>query len=103
MEGARIRGYCGRLARAAVGDRSVSSLALAVGWGEFLVGACVAIVLLLLATPTLIGRENYEVDFALEHDAVVAGQDAFGDFVVRSPRPGSRCLVASKSRGRCLD
>ncbi len=59
-----------------------------VGWGEFLIGACVAIILLLLATPTLIGRANYEVDFALEHDAVVAGQEAFGDFVVRSPRAG---------------
>ena len=59
---------------------------LAFGWGEFLIGAWVAIVLLLLATPTLIGRENYEVDFALEHDSVVAGDDAFGDFVVRSPR-----------------
>jgi uncharacterized protein (DUF58 family) len=56
---------------------------IAFGWGEFLVGACTAIVLLLLATPTLIGSENYEVDFTLEHDAVVAGNDAFGDFVVR--------------------
>ena len=61
-------------------------LGVAFGWGEFLIGACVAIVLLLLATPTLIGRANYEVDFTLEHDAVVAGQDAYGDFVVRSPR-----------------
>jgi len=56
---------------------------VAFGWGEFLVGACTAMVLLLLATPTLIGRENYEVDFTLEHDAVVAGHQAFGDFVVR--------------------
>ena len=61
-------------------------LGVAFGWGEFLIGACVAIVLLLLATPTLIGRANYEVDFTLEHDAVVAGHDAYGDFVVRSPR-----------------
>lgn len=61
-------------------------LGLAFGWGEFLIGAAVAIVLLLLATPTLLGRETYEVDFSLAHDAVVAGQDAFGDIVVRSTR-----------------
>ena len=61
-------------------------LGLALGWGEFLIGAGVAIILLLLAAPFLLGREAYEVDFTLEHDAVVAGQDAYGDIVVRSGR-----------------
>ena len=59
---------------------------LGLGWGEFLIGAAVAIILLLLATPFLLGREAYEVDFTLEHDAVVAGQEALGDIVVRSGR-----------------
>lgn len=59
---------------------------LVLGWGEFLIGAGVAFILLLLATPFLLGREAYEVDFTLEHDAVVAGQDAHGDIVVRSGR-----------------
>ena len=59
---------------------------LALGWGEFLIGAGVAIILLLLAAPFLLGREAYEVDFTLEHEAVVAGQEANGDIVVRSGR-----------------
>ena len=62
------------------------ALGLALGWGEFLIGACVAFVLLLLASPFMLGREAYEVDFTLEHDAVVAGDDAKGEIVVRSPR-----------------
>ena len=56
------------------------------GWGEFLIGAGVALVLLALAAPFLLGREAYEVDFTLAHDAVVAGEDALGEIVVRSPR-----------------
>lgn len=61
------------------------ALGLAFGWGEFLIGAGVAIVLILLASPFLLGREAYEVDFTLEHDAVVAGQSAEGEIAVRSP------------------
>jgi len=61
------------------------ALGLVLGWGEFLIGAGVAIVLLLLAAPFLLGREAYEVEFSLEHDAVVAGQAALGEIVVRSP------------------
>ena len=62
------------------------ALGLLLGWGEFLIGAGVALVLLLLASPFMLGREAYEVDFSLEHDAVVAGDDAQGEIVVRSPR-----------------
>jgi len=62
------------------------ALGLLFGWAEFLIGGGVAAVLLLLAMPTLIGTEAYEVDFSLEHDAVVAGGDAHGDIVVRSPQ-----------------
>ena len=59
-------------------------LGLAFGWGEALIGALVAAVLLLLAMPFLVGREAYEVDFQLSHDAVVAGNDAEGEIVVRN-------------------
>jgi len=62
------------------------AVGLLLGWGEFLIGAAVAVVLIVLAAPFLIGREAYEVGFVLEHDAVVAGQTAQGKIVVRSPR-----------------
>lgn len=61
-------------------------LGLALGWGEFLIGAAVGLVLLLLALPFLLGREQYVVDFSLGHDAVVAGTDAQGEIVVSNPR-----------------
>jgi uncharacterized protein (DUF58 family) len=61
-------------------------LGLAFGWGEFLVGAAVALVLLLMALPFLLGREQYAVDFSLGHDAVVAGSEAPGEIVVSNPR-----------------
>ncbi|MDN4480578.1 DUF58 domain-containing protein [Demequina muriae] len=59
-------------------------LGVAFGWGEFLIGALVAVALLMLALPFLLGREAYEVDFRLSHDAVVAGDDAEGEIVVRN-------------------
>ena len=58
---------------------------LALGWGEFLIGAAVGFVLLLIALPFLVGREPYEVDFRLLHDAVVAGHAAEAEIVVRNP------------------
>ncbi len=61
------------------------ALGFVLGWGEFLVGAAVALVLLLIALPFLVGREQYVVDFSLGHDAVVAGTDAEGEIVVRNP------------------
>ncbi|MFW7414881.1 DUF58 domain-containing protein [Demequina sp. SO4-18] len=61
-------------------------LGLAFGWGEFLLAALLATVLLILALPFLLGREAYEVDFDLSHDAVVAGTDAEGEIVVRNTR-----------------
>lgn len=62
-----------------------AAIGLAFGWGEFLVGAAVGLVLLLIAVPFLVGREPYEVDFRLLHDAVVAGQSAEAHIVVRNP------------------
>jgi uncharacterized protein (DUF58 family) len=62
------------------------AVGLVLGWGEFLIGAAVALVLVVLATPFLLGKEAYEVEFSLEHDAVVAGHTAHGEIVVRSPK-----------------
>jgi len=56
------------------------------GWSEFLIGGFIAVILLIIAVPFLLGKESYEVDFGLGHDAVVAGQDAEGEIVVRNPQ-----------------
>ncbi|WP_082096023.1 DUF58 domain-containing protein [Demequina flava] len=61
-------------------------LGLVLGWGEFLIGSLVGLLLLLIALPFLLGRESYEVDFRLLHDAVVAGHDAQAEIVVRNQR-----------------
>ena len=60
-------------------------LGLTVGWGEALMGAAAGLVLLLIALPFLVGSEQYEVDFTLRHEAVVAGTDADGEIVVTNP------------------
>lgn len=64
------------------------------GWDEFVVSAVVAVMLLVLATPFLLGRSAYEVDFALERDNVVAGSDVAGDIVVRNA--SSRVALPSR-------
>lgn len=56
------------------------------GWAEFLVGGALAVLLLVIAVPFLLGKEAYDVDFGLHHDAVVAGHDAEGEIVVRNER-----------------
>ncbi|WP_062519345.1 DUF58 domain-containing protein [Demequina silvatica] len=65
---------------------ALAGLALGLGWGweEALVGGVVAAVLLLVAVPFLLGEVRYRVDFALERDAVVAGEEAAGDIVVEN-------------------
>ncbi|WP_430868071.1 DUF58 domain-containing protein [Demequina aurantiaca] len=55
------------------------------GWSELLISGLIALILLVIAVPFLVGKESYEVDFGLGHDAVVAGQDAAGEIVVRNP------------------
>lgn len=62
------------------------ALGLGLGWSEALIGGLLALVLLVAASPFLFGRESYEVDFSLEHDAVVVGEEARGEIVVRNPR-----------------
>lgn len=54
------------------------------GWGEFLIGAVVGAILLVIAIPFLWGKEPYEVDFHLLADAVVAGHEARAEMVVRN-------------------
>lgn len=54
------------------------------GWSEFLIGAALAIVLLVAAVPFLLGRAPYRVEFTLESDAVVVGNDAQGEIVVNN-------------------
>ncbi|WP_062290570.1 DUF58 domain-containing protein [Demequina phytophila] len=70
----------------AVAAWAAGGLALGLGWGweEALVGGIVAVVLLVAAVPFLLGEVRYRVDFALERDAVVAGDEAAGDIVVEN-------------------
>jgi len=60
------------------------TLGLVWGWGEALVGGIVGAILLAAAVPFLLGRVPYEVTFALEHEAVVAGEPAGGEIAVRN-------------------
>ncbi|WP_062527068.1 DUF58 domain-containing protein [Demequina rhizosphaerae] len=60
------------------------TLGLALGWEEALVGGVVGAVLLVAAVPFLLGDVRYRVEFALERDAVVAGEEAAGEIVVEN-------------------
>lgn len=51
---------------------------LAFGWLEFAVAGTIAAVLLLLSVPFLFSGRSYDVDLALGHDRVVAGQQVGG-------------------------
>ncbi len=57
---------------------------LAWGWEEALAGGLVGVVLLAAAVPFLLGPVRYEIAFGLERDAVVAGDEAVGEIVVRN-------------------
>ncbi|WP_062380998.1 DUF58 domain-containing protein [Demequina pelophila] len=57
---------------------------LAWGWDELLVSGLAAGALLVLAVPFLLGRAAYDVDFALERDAIVAGAESAAQVVVRN-------------------
>lgn len=54
------------------------------GWSELLISGVLALVLLVIAVPFLLGKESYDVDFGLGTDAVIAGQAAEGEIVVRN-------------------
>lgn len=75
----------------AVGGWAVAALLLAAGWGwdEALVAGLVAAILVVAAVPFLVGRVPYQVEVALERDAVVAGEEALATVVVTNPGPRS--------------
>ncbi|WP_062516947.1 DUF58 domain-containing protein [Demequina gelatinilytica] len=56
------------------------------GWSELLVGGVVALALVVIAAFFLIGREPRDVAFAVDRDAVVAGQPAEGSVTVSNSR-----------------
>lgn len=67
---------------------------LAWGWDEGVVAGVAGAVLLIAALPFLLGRARYRVDFALDRDAVVAGEDAGGAIVVTNE--GARAALPGR-------
>ena len=54
------------------------------GWTEWVVAGGISLVLLLLSIPFLFGARAYDVDLALTHERVVAGQGISGEITVRN-------------------
>lgn len=59
-------------------------LGLVFGWVELMVAGAASVILLLTAVPFLFGARSYEVDLALTHERVVAGDGVQGEIVVRN-------------------
>lgn len=57
---------------------------IAFSWIEFIVAGIIAAALLVMSIPFLFGERQYEVEFSLEHDRVVAGQEVRGAITVRN-------------------
>ena len=59
------------------------------GWVEWMVAGSAALLLLLMSIPFLFGARAYDVDLALTHERVTAGNGVTGEIVVRndSARP----------------
>lgn len=80
-----------RPAGAVVAVAATVGLAVGVvfGWVEWMVAGSVALLLLLMSVPFLFGARAYEVDLALQHERVTAGNGVTGEIVVRndSTRP----------------
>ncbi len=80
-----------RPAGAVVAIAATVGLALGVvfGWVEWMVAGSAALLLLLMSVPFLFGARAYDVDLALEHERVTAGNGVTGEIVVRndSSRP----------------
>lgn len=54
------------------------------GWVEWMVAGAIGVLLLLMAVPFLFGARSYDIDLALAHRRVVAGQAVTGEVVVRN-------------------
>lgn len=54
------------------------------GWTEWIVAGGVSLVLLVLSIPFLFGARAYDVDLALTHERVVAGQGIAGEITARN-------------------
>jgi hypothetical protein len=59
-------------------------LGIAFGWMEWMVAGAVALVLVLMCVPFLFGARSYDIDLALAHERVVAGDTVTGEIVVRN-------------------
>jgi uncharacterized protein (DUF58 family) len=64
------------------------------GWVEAIVAGLGALVLLALSAPFLVGARGYDVELRLDHQRIVAGQDATG--VLRIRNSGHRTLLPGR-------
>lgn len=96
MVAARTLGRMVRPAGALVLAAATVGLAtgLAFGWVEWIVAGVASIVLLVLCAPFLVGSRAYEVDLALTHERIVAG-DAVSA-VVRVANVGTRAALPGR-------
>lgn len=62
-------------------------LGLVFGWAEWIIAGAVAVALLALSVPFLFGARAYEVDLALGHERVVAGNGVAATVTVRNVGP----------------
>ncbi|MET0673088.1 MAG: DUF58 domain-containing protein [Microbacterium pygmaeum] len=59
-------------------------LGIAFGWVEWMVAGVIALLLLAMSVPFLFSARSYEVDLALAHERIVAGEGVSGQIVVRN-------------------
>jgi uncharacterized protein (DUF58 family) len=59
-------------------------LGILFGWVEWMVAGAVSVLLLVASIPFLFGARSYDVDLALAHERVVAGQAVTGEVLVRN-------------------
>lgn len=60
------------------------ALGFVFGWVEWMVAGAAALVLLAASVPFLFGARSYDVDLALTHERIVAGDGVTGEIVVRN-------------------
>ena len=60
------------------------ALGFVFGWVEWMVAGAAALVLIAASVPFLFGARSYDVDLALTHERIVAGDGVTGEIVVRN-------------------